>query len=180
MDTPTSPMAPLRFHLPEALLISAARQNAARYNLRFLMFALIVGVLTSLYFAFQYSPRPLTQILINSSIIVLGAMVMAVVVLMLIRYLLMPMQVRKAMRQQKQLLEEMQLSWTQEEFVYTTGKSQTVMAFRSLHGFKIADDVILLYHSDVLYHLVPTAALAEASRLDAFATRLSEAGIKRL
>ncbi len=181
MDTlETSPMTPLRFKLDEPLAIKAAWLNASRYNLRIALFVLTVALLTSAFFVLQGGLRSPERIILQVVLTVGGSGVLGVVVVVLMRAVFLLMQVRKNLRQQKALSEEMQLSWTDDELRYATGKSQTLMPFRDLHGFKASGHVILLYHTDFMYHLVPVAAFGNPELQKALMQRLSSAGVRRL
>ncbi len=175
-----SAITPLRFKLDEPLALKAAWLDASRYNLRIVLFVLTVALLTSAFFVLQGGLRSPESIILQVVLTVGGSGVLGVVVIILMRAVFLPMQVRKNLRQQKALSEEMQLFWTDDEFRYATGKSQTLMPFRDLHGFKASGHVILLYRTDFIYHLVPVAAFGNSDLLEAFMQRLSSAGVRRL
>ncbi len=155
MNTPeTVPMAPLRFRLDEAIFVKAARLNASRYNRRFLWFALILALILTGVYAWDQRQQGAEDILMMSVLIFVVGALAYWSLLVVLRIILLPIRVRKNLRQQKGLTDEMQLSWTDNEFRYATGKSQTLMPFRDLHGFRASADVILLYRSDLVYHVV--------------------------
>ena len=178
--TTTADMTPLRFRISEAAMIRAAWLNASRYSARIALFAVVVALLVSVIFIAQGDHRTIGRILLQITLTVAGTCAIAGVVVYVLCYIALPMQVRKNLRQQKALSEEMQLSWTQDEFCYASGQSRTVMPFTDLRGFKVSGDVILLYNTDVLYHLVPTAAFGDTRLREPFIQRLVDAGIRRL
>ncbi len=47
-----------------------------------------------------------------------------------------------------------------------------------LHGFKASSDVILLYHTDFMYHLVPVAAFGGSGLHGSFIQRIAAAGVR--
>ena len=173
-------MTPLCFKISEAAMIRAAWLNASRYNARIALFTLVVALAVSGIFIAQGHHQSIGLMLLQISLTVSGACLIAVIVVWLIRLIVLPMQVRKNLRQQKALSEEMQLSWTQDAFCYAAGQSRTVMAFTDLHGFKVSEDVMLLYHSDFLYNLILTDAFGDIGLRESFIERLVDAGIRRL
>ena len=173
-------MTPLRFKISEAAMIRAAWLNSSRYNARIAVFTLVVALLVSGIFIAQADHMTIDRIVLQVILTVAGTCVIAVIVVWLTRYFILPIQVRKSLRQQKALFEEMQLSWTQDAFCYAAGQSRTVMAFTDLHGFKVSEDVMLLYHSDFLYNLILTAAFGDTGSRESFIERLVDAGIRRL
>ena len=176
----TSDMTPLRFKLSEAAMIQAASLNVSRYNARIALFVVVVGLLVSGFFIAEGNHMTIERMLLQITLTVAGASVIAGVLICMLRYAVLPMQVRKNMRQQRALSEEMQLSWTQDALCYASGQSRTVMPFTDLYGFKVSDDVILLYNSSILYHLVPTTVFGETGLREVFIQRLIDAGIRRL
>jgi hypothetical protein len=172
-------MTPLLFRLDEPLIIKAAKLNAARYNMRIFLFILSAALLTVGFLLYQSVHRDLEGIIVQV-LIGVGATFAGCSGTFLLRSFFLTMQARKHLRQQKMLSEEMQLSWTDDEFCYATGKSQTVMPFSSLHGFRASGDVLLLYVSDILYLLVPVAAFGGSGLHEAFIQRLAGAGVRRL
>ena len=176
----TSDMTPLRFRLSEAAIIRAAGLNASRYNARIALFIVVVALLVSGFFIAEGNHRTIDRILLQIVLTVAGTCVIAGVVTCLIRYFILPMQARKNMRQQKALSEEMHLSWTRDAFCYASGQSRTVMPFTNLYGFKASDDVILLYNSNILYHLVPTTAFSHTGLQEVFVQHLVDAAVRRL
>jgi hypothetical protein len=173
-------MTPLRFRLDETLAIQAARLDASRYNMRILSFGLALALLTSAVFIFIGGVNTPERIVFQVLMTMGGALVLGGATVFLLRAIFLPMKVRKNLRQNKPLAEEMQLSWTEDEFCYAAGKSRTEMPFRSLHGVRSSGEVLLLYVSDTLYLLVPVAAFGESGLHEAFIRRLAEAGVRRL
>ena len=173
-------MTPLRFKISEAAMIRAAWLNSSRYNARIAVFTLVVALLVSGIFIAQADHMTIDRIVLQVILTVAGACLIAVIVVWLIRHIVLPMQVRKNLRQQKALSEEMQLSWTQDAFCYAAGQSRTVMAFTDLHGFKVSEDIILLYHSDFLYNLILTDAFGDTGLRGPLIQHLVNAGIRRL
>ncbi len=176
----TVPMTPLRFRLDETLLVKAGKLNASRYNKWLFCFALILALILTGFYAWEQSQQGVEGILMMAVLILMGGTLGYWSLIAVSRIILLPIQVRKNLRQQKGLTDEMQLSWTDDEFCYATGKSQTLMPFRDLHGFRASRDVILLYRSDLIYHVVPVAAFGPSSLHDAFNQRLVEEGVRRL
>jgi hypothetical protein len=173
-------MTPIRFTLTKELVVKAARLSASRYTIRFLWFALIMGLLVSAFFLFSRPSWNLQRELILVFSIVAGALASALLMIGLMRYWIYPFQARKNFQQQKALSDEMSLSWTDKVFVYTTGKSRTEMPFENLHGYGVSGEIIILYLSDVIYYAVPVDALGDADTVGSFMRRLEEAGLRRL
>jgi hypothetical protein len=173
-----NPMVPLRFKLDEPMLIKAAKLNASRYDIRIFLVILSAALLTFGFFLYQSHHRNLEWFIVH--VLMSLAALFAGCSVFLLRAIALPIQVRKNLRQQKALAEEIQLSWTDDEFCLAAGKSQTVMPFTDLHGFRASGDVILLYRTDLLYNLVPVAALGGSGLHEAFIQCLVGAGVRRL
>lgn len=173
-------MTPLQFRLDETLAIKAARLDASRYNMRIIWFGLAFALLTSAVFIYTGGLDTPERIIFQLLMTVGGALVLGSATVFLLRAIFLPMKVRKNLRQYKPLAEEMQLSWTDDEFCYAAGKSRTEMPFRSLHGVRASGEVVLLYVSDTLYLLVPVAAFGGSGLHEAFIRHLAGAGVRRL
>jgi YcxB-like protein len=174
------PMTPISFTLNKELVVKAAALAASRYYIRFLLFALIVGMLTSAFFIVSGSRANLERELLAASLTIMGALTVALLMIGLMRYVIYPLHARRNFRQQKALAEEMNLSWTDEVFIYTSGKSRSEMPFSNLHGYRTSSEIIILYLADTVYHMVPVDAFADTKTLDSFMHKLQQAGVKQL
>jgi hypothetical protein len=171
---------PIRFTLTEELAVKAAVLTASRYTIRFLWFALIVGLLTSAFFIVTGARWEPQRALLQAFLTMAGAVVIVLLINLLMRYWIYPFYARRNFRQQKALSEEMSLSWTDKEFLYTTGKSRTEMLFANLHGYRASGEVILLYLSDAIYYVIPVDAFGSIETSGSFMRKLEEAGLRRL
>jgi uncharacterized membrane protein YidH (DUF202 family) len=171
---------PLRFTLSEELVVKAAKLAASRYQLQFLCFALVVGLLTSAFFLFSRPKWNLERELLQTFLIVASAVAMGLLILGLMRWWVYPSQARKNFRQQKALSEDMSFSWTDTEFRYATGKSRTEMPLENLHGYRASDEIIILYLSDAIYHAIPVDTFGGSEAHAAFMRQLEKAGLRRL
>jgi hypothetical protein len=172
------PMTPLRFTLSKDLVVKAAILSASRYYVRFLLFSLIVSLLVSAFFLFGRSRWELQRELLAAALVALGTFAMALLIIALMRYVIYPFHARRNFRQQKALSDEMSLSWADEAFCYTTGKSRTEMPFANLHGYRASSEIIILYLSDALYYAIPAEAFGDAETFGAFMRKLEKAGVK--
>jgi hypothetical protein len=180
MVTPVaSSMEPLRFKLDESIVVKAAQLNASRFTIKFIRFSLVLAVLVAAYQVFERGDWSLRAISLRLAISTAIALLLAGCFLIILRVIVCPWQARRNFRQQKQLSEDMELAWTPDELAYGGGKSRTVIPFKHLHAYQASDDLILLYLSENLYHLVPVSALATSGRREALVERLEEAGVRR-
>jgi hypothetical protein len=174
------PMTPIRFTLTKELVVKAATLAASRYYIRFLWFALIVGMLTSA-FVLLNRPKPnLERELLATFLIIMSTLTIAMLMIGLMRYLIYPFYARRNFQQQKALTEEMSLSWTDEVFIYTSGKSKSEMPFANLHGYRASSEIIILYLADAIYHMVPIEAFGGTEQLGSFMLKLQQASVKQL
>jgi hypothetical protein len=172
-------MQPVRFTLNEELVVKAALLNASRYYARFLVFAMVVALLTSAFFLFSRSDWVVEREVMQALLIIASTLAFALLLHGCLRYWIYPAQARKNFRQQKTLSEAMSLSWTDSVFCYAAGKSQIEMPFSSLHGYRASGEIVLLYHSDVIYQVVPAVAFGGPDAFDGFIRKLEAAGLRR-
>ena len=168
-------MTPLPFRLDEQLLIKSARLNASRYNAHIFWFAVIVAVM--LAGVIVYTDRNWTpgRLVLNSA----APLAVAAILTVGLRLIMFPIHARRNLRQQKALSEDMTLSWTDKDFRYSSGKSYTEMPFADLYGYRASPDLILLYRSNQLFHVVPVSAFGDTALTEAFIHRLDENGVQR-
>jgi hypothetical protein len=176
----STPMTPIRFRLTKVLVVKAATLASSRYYLRFIVFAVIVGLLTSAFFIFRGPGRTFERDVLAVFLTVAGAVIIALLFLALMRYVIYPFYARKNFQQQKALSDEMSLSWTGEVFLYQTGASRTEMPFAHLHGYRASDDIIILYVADAIYFVVPVGAFGDGETVSLFMRRLQQANVRKL
>jgi len=118
----------------------------------------------------------ITQALQNAAI----TLFVAGVLLVLLRRVFFPFVARRNFRQQKAFAQDMRLSWSETDICYATGRSRTLAPFTDFYGYRLSDDLILLYLSNVIYLLVPVSAFDNIDQKADFIARLHHSGIKRL
>jgi uncharacterized membrane protein (DUF485 family) len=176
----TPPTVPICFTLTEALAIKASKLAASRYYVRFLLFAVIIALLVSAFFLFTGPNWSLGRSLVGASMIILGTLGVALILIGLMHTWIYPYFARKNFRQQKALSDEMGVSWSDTTMCYTAGRSRSEMPFANLHGYRASGDVLLLYVSDAIYYMIPVDAFNGAEAFSSFERRLEAAGLSKL
>jgi hypothetical protein len=171
---------PVRFKLTEEQGVQAAQLNSLRYAKRFLLFAFVTGVLTSVFFQWSRQAWDPVRDLLAAFLITSGTFVSGLLILGLMYYVVYPFHARKNLRQQNVLSEELSLSWNENDFCYASGKSRTEMPFANLHGYQASSEIILFYRSDAIYHMVPIAAFGSERLAADFLHKLEVAGLPKL
>jgi hypothetical protein len=171
-------MTPLRFTLDEAMVVKAARLATTHFYPRLLWLGGIIGLVVSAFFILRQQVWALDRALIQLGLTVAGAMAITGVVILILRHGVVPFEARRNYRQQKGLSDEFSLTWTDADFCLEAGQSRTAMPFTHLHGYRSSDDVIILYHSEMIYHAIPVTAFGGADRRDAFLLQLQQAGVR--
>jgi hypothetical protein len=177
MDMPQ--MTPLRFTLNEQLVVKAAQLAVRHYYPRLLWLGGITGVIMSTFFTLKQQVWTFDRALIQFSLTMAGALALAGLVIAILRYGVVPITARRNFRQQKGLLDTFGLSWTDHDFILEAGQSRTAMPFANLYGFRTSDELTILYHSEMIYHVIPTSTFEGPAMRDAFVQRLMQAGVRR-
>lgn len=171
---------PLQFKLSEQLVVKAAVLDGARFQGFYLVLAVLVAVCSTAYFALTgESAWTWERGALQISLTLVGAFSIAGVVIALVRFAVYPLQARRNFRQQKSLSQNMTLSWTDEDLLLEVGGSRSAVPFANLYGFRASKELVLLYITNNLYHLIPAAAFANQDQLGGFLLRLRESGIRR-
>lgn len=173
-------MTPVAFTIDETLIVAASRLHLSRYRLRFFAFILICAVIGAMLTLLDRDQGDAGALLIRAAWAMVPTLALGLVLALALHYLFFPFIARRNFRQQKALAEPMLLSWTDDEYCYTTGKSRTVMPFAHLYGYRRSDSLILLYLTNVLYLVVPVAPLRSSATETALVAQLEKAGIRRL
>jgi YcxB-like protein len=172
-------MIPMPFKLNEELVVKAAVLNASRFQMFYVVLAVVVSISTAAFTLTGKATWTWERMALQIGLTLAGSLAITGVLLALLRFVACPFQARRNFRQQKSLSEDMALSWTDDAFLLETGKSRTEMPFADLHGFKASDEIVLLYLTNALYLLVPVGAFAGQAQLEAFLRKLREAGVRR-
>ena len=83
-------------------------------------------------------------------------------------YLVIPWSARRIYKQQKSLHEAITVELTEEEILLTSTSGSSRVKYADLHKWKMNDKAVLLYHSDAIYHMLPTRIFSSAEDKVAF------------
>jgi YcxB-like protein len=174
-------MIPRQFKMTKELVVNAAVLNASRFQIFYVVLAVVVAISTVAFFSLTGKAAwTWERMALQIGLTLAGSLAITVSFLVLLRFVAFPFQARRHFRQQKALSEDMALSWTDEEFLLETGKSQTRMPFADLYGYRTSGEIVLLYLTGALYLLVPVDAFTSLDDHDAFLRKLQDAGVRRL
>jgi hypothetical protein len=90
------------------------------------------------------------------------------------RYFIVPRSARRIYEQQKSLHEPFTLEFSEDEFNLVSPSGNSRIKYAALHKWKMNDQVILLYHSDVIYNLLPARVFSSAEEKAVFVKSLKK------
>lgn len=172
-------MSPLRFTITEDDAVRSQRLHLSQYLWLFFGTVLVIALVASLPVLPRIGDWPIRSILFEVATTIGSAAAMAVVLLVILRQVFFPLVARKHFREQAGFEGDMQFTWTETEFSYVSGQSQTVLPFTRLHSYRMSDDLVLLYLSSVLYLIVPVRAFDGTQQKAEFIGQLAQAGLRQ-
>ncbi|MCG6122037.1 MAG: hypothetical protein MEP57_04940 [Microvirga sp.] len=178
--TQTRDITPLRFSLDETMAVRAQWLHLARFRAWAIWVILGLSILASSTIFLRLGQWELARILREFIQTAFISSALALALIWGLYRFFIPFVARRNFRQQKALAESMELSWSDDGFCYASGPSRTVMGFGDLYGYRMSDDLLLLYLSNVLYLIVPITAFDGADQRAAFVARLDAASVRRL
>ncbi len=101
-----------------------------------------------------------------------------IVLVILVQYVYLPWKVRQHHRQAASFRDEITLSWDDGRFRLNGERGSIDFAWTDFHRWTENDELLLFYHSELLFHAVPKAALEE-SQLSDILKQVAEAGLKK-
>lgn len=110
--------------------------------------------------------------------VLIPALIALMIVVVLLQYVYLPWKVRQHHRQAASFRDEITLSWDDDRFRLNGERGSIDFAWTDFHRWSENDDLLLLYHSDLLFHAVPKEALSEG-QLDDIVARIHASGLKK-
>ncbi|WP_114520094.1 YcxB family protein [Altererythrobacter sp. ZODW24] len=101
-----------------------------------------------------------------------------IVGVVLLQYVYLPWKVRQHHRQAASFRDEITLKWDDERFKLNGERGSIDFAWTDFHRWSENDDLLLLYHSELLFHIVPKVELSERQRVDIIA-QVTAADLKK-
>lgn len=95
-------------------------------------------------------------------------------------YIIVPYRVRKQFKQMPSLSQEMQLSWTEKDFIFRSGKSVSEFPFADLHKWCANDESLTIFPTYLIHYMVPRRAFPDNATYNEFQSRLIENGVRRI
>jgi uncharacterized membrane protein len=86
----------------------------------------------------------------------------------LIYYVLIPWTARRIYKQQKALHDPFTLELAEEELKLVSPRGSACMKYKDFHKWKMNEKAILLYHSDAIYHVIPSRVFPSEAERSAF------------
>ncbi|QIG52819.1 YcxB family protein [Altererythrobacter sp. BO-6] len=135
----------------------------------------VFGPLIAVVFLLYKSDGPFSEILP-----ILGWLVIVLSGLVAIAYYwALPRQVRRSFRQTAMLQEPMTIEWDEAGYALSSASGNARLNWDELYAWAEQDDIVLLMQSEMLYNLVPKAALS-ADQLGSLRSCLAHSGLKQL
>ncbi len=173
-------MTPLPFTISQKMVVRAALLHLGRYRWYFIgavTFWVVISVTPVLMRIGVWDNASILRYAFQNSVITLA---LSGALFVFFRWVFFPFVAGRNYRQQKAFSQDMRLSWNAQEFCYATGRSQTFAPFTDLYGYRVADDMVLLYLTNVLYMLVPATVFDDAGQKADLIACLDKAGLRRL
>jgi len=162
------------YRLSEADAVSAGRFAAGRQMrlrpiVRVLM--ILVAVLYAILLLLDW--RAATQPLLLALLLAVGA------ALLLATWVLIPWQMKRHFRQAPGLRDEIGIDWDDEHLGFETSRGHSRLAWSDYHRWGENERLLLLFQSEILYNIVPKAALGQ-DQLDSIRGALVRAGVRKI
>ena len=168
-----STQGPFAFTVTEAQVVQAMRRMTARRMTRGPAGWLLIAIAV------------LLVLLVGLEVLVLGrvsrtavAIVVAVpIALLLVHFWMVPLMGRRQYRQSVALREETEIGWDDEALRFSSSRGAARLPFGDFHRWDETGDLIMLYQTEMYFHIVPRIALGQAA--PDLITRLAAAGVAR-
>ncbi len=151
-----------------------ANKFAVRRSVKFpIPLAIVLGLIS--WAGLTYYSRG-DESLVNA--VFLPLLLLLIVMLAVVQYVLLPWQSRRHFRETAAFSDEISVEWDEQQFRLGGKRGNMALAWSDFYRWAENDEMILLYQSHVLYHVVPKAALSQDQAGDIIA-QLERAGVKR-
>jgi len=164
----------ITYRLSEADAVSAGRFAAGRQMLLRPISRVLLILIAALYaLLLLLDWRMATQPLLVALMAAVGVAVLLAV------WVLIPWQMKRHFRQAPGLRDEIELSWDDERLSFETTRGNSRLAWSDYHRWGENERLLLLFQSEILYNIVPKAAL-NADELAAIREALEQAGVRKI
>lgn len=176
-------MNPIVFNITEADATNATRLGFLKTNkekaLRTILIIIIVAALVACITLFFNKPS-FTKYFTAFGYILSFYLILYMLFLPLCYKWIIPHRVRKQFKQMPALSQEMQLSWTQEYFIFRSGRSVSEVPFSELHKWCVNENSITIYPSDLIHYMLPKHAFPNDESYIELQNRLRENGVREI
>jgi len=100
------------------------------------------------------------------------------IILLLYRYVLLPYQIKKIFNQQKELHAPFEMEITEVHLVASNEFGNSIRPWKNFIKWKENEELITLYHSDVMFTIIPKRLLTDPQQLEMLKSYITKNGIK--
>ena len=115
---------------------------------------------------------------LSSFLVVFLAPVTFAIVMPLYRFVFLPKLTKKIFNQQKELHAPFEMEITEVNLVASNEFGNSIRPWKNFTKWKESEELITLYHSDVLFTIIPKRLLAEPQQLEMLKSYITKNGIK--
>ena len=110
--------------------------------------------------------------------VVIPVMPALLIVVLLVQYVAVPWNARRHFQQSTALQDKITVTWDNHRIQLGGARGVTDFSWGDFHRWSENDDLVLLYHSDAVFNLIPKATLSVV-QCQSIAAMLSQAGVKK-
>ncbi len=136
---------------------------------------LVLGVGSAVVAVAMYYFHNETNFITNYVIPILIVMLVAVA---LLQYAVIPWQARRHFQQSAMFSDEITMQWDADGFSLSGKRGQTTIDWSELYRWNENDVALLLYQSQIMFHVIPKRALGQG-RADDLIGKIVAAGVKK-
>lgn len=176
-------MTPIIFTLTEADAIEATRLGFTQgYKNKFFRNILIIAFVAAAVacISFFFDTITFKKYLTLFGYVFAFYIILWLLFLPICNHIIIPYRVRKQFKQMPALSQEMQLSWTQDDFIFRSGKSVSEVPFSDLHKWCANDNSLTIFPSDLIHYMIPRRAFPDDAVFTEIQNRLHENGVKKI
>ena len=111
---------------------------------------------------------PLLIVLDAPTGVTVGAALGVLIAVPVVYFIAIPWRARKIFRQQVNLQYPFEIEWDEETISFSSKSGSFVAPWQEFRKWKENDSMLLLFHSDVLYQMIPKRAFANPAELETF------------
>lgn len=161
------------FSLTQQQIVKAAMLASARKLGVPIQVIMLIGV--GAWLAVMFLSRGGNSVIYD---VVIPLMPALLVIVLLVQYVVVPWNARRHFRQSTALQDEITVTWDNDRIRLSGARGVTDFSWSDFHRWSEDEALLLLYHSDAVFNMIPKAALS-VMQCQSITAMLSQAGVKK-